>query len=432
MENHAQSIEDNLVEGLSFKLKPGASYVTNRRSVTYFPQGSNIYSVSGTRVIKFNITGDQWLDPQSLRLMFQVKNKHETVDLEFLNYDPNIMFRRVRLIAGGQIIEDIDNYQRLSCMFNALKSEEGQLTTATEGFGNYDYQATQSPLYTAGQLHDLGGHIRYADETRWVMCKPFLGLFNQDKYLPIRYCPLQIEFELVNTGAEIVDTTTMAAGEVDWEILLPQIKCDVITLDNSLDNEYTQHMLSGKSLPINFNSFAHMVAQTGATKDFSVNVVRTFTRLKSVFITLYDISAATAKLKEANYFFHPADAQATDLYYSSEEHTVQLQIGSKLYPEYPIQGVVEAFYHLRKTLGFNHKMNMIARWYRTSKYIIGIDLEKVPGAGFTGTSTKAGDLITLNVKDCDFNSANIPDKCYICLNYDAVLQIQEGGVIVLE
>ena len=36
-------VEDYLIEGLSFKLQPGASYVTDRRSVSYFPAGSNVY-----------------------------------------------------------------------------------------------------------------------------------------------------------------------------------------------------------------------------------------------------------------------------------------------------------------------------------------------------------------------------------------------------
>ncbi len=45
----ANSVEDELIDGFSFKLKPGASYVTNRRSVTFHPQGSNIYKPgSGT------------------------------------------------------------------------------------------------------------------------------------------------------------------------------------------------------------------------------------------------------------------------------------------------------------------------------------------------------------------------------------------------
>ena len=39
----ANGVEDKLVDGLSFKLPSGASYVTNRRSCTFHPQGSNIY-----------------------------------------------------------------------------------------------------------------------------------------------------------------------------------------------------------------------------------------------------------------------------------------------------------------------------------------------------------------------------------------------------
>ena len=41
MEAHAQSVEDNLIAPLSFKLRPGASDVTDRRSVSFFPQGGN-------------------------------------------------------------------------------------------------------------------------------------------------------------------------------------------------------------------------------------------------------------------------------------------------------------------------------------------------------------------------------------------------------
>ena len=39
----ANSVEDYLIDGLSFKLNPGASYVSDSRSVSYFPAGSNIY-----------------------------------------------------------------------------------------------------------------------------------------------------------------------------------------------------------------------------------------------------------------------------------------------------------------------------------------------------------------------------------------------------
>ena len=74
MEHHAQSVDDALIGGLSYKLKAGASYVTNRRSVSYFASGGNSYSPNGVKVMKFSLTGDQWLDPSTFRVMFQLNN----------------------------------------------------------------------------------------------------------------------------------------------------------------------------------------------------------------------------------------------------------------------------------------------------------------------------------------------------------------------
>jgi len=75
MEHHAQSVDDALIGGLSYKLKPGASYVTNRRSVSYMATGGNQYSPSGVKVMRFHLTGDQWMDPSTFRVMFQINNK---------------------------------------------------------------------------------------------------------------------------------------------------------------------------------------------------------------------------------------------------------------------------------------------------------------------------------------------------------------------
>ena len=47
MQRNAQSVDDALIVGLSYKLKPGASYVTDRRSVTDFAPGGNQYNSNG-------------------------------------------------------------------------------------------------------------------------------------------------------------------------------------------------------------------------------------------------------------------------------------------------------------------------------------------------------------------------------------------------
>ena len=75
----SNSLEDTLIDGLSFKLAKTASYITNRRSCTYHPQGSNIYTpTNGTKLIKINIAGTDWLDPSTFRIMFDLQNTNGT------------------------------------------------------------------------------------------------------------------------------------------------------------------------------------------------------------------------------------------------------------------------------------------------------------------------------------------------------------------
>ena len=78
MEAVAQGVEDYLIDGLSFKLNPGASYITNRRSVTFFPTGGNEYSPTGVKVIRVALTGNDWIDPETFRMSFTLNNTSGT------------------------------------------------------------------------------------------------------------------------------------------------------------------------------------------------------------------------------------------------------------------------------------------------------------------------------------------------------------------
>ena len=76
MEATTSAVEDSLISSLDFKIKPGASYITGRRNVSYFPSGGNTYSPNGVRVLRFHLT-DGWLDPSSVRIKFTLVNDHE-------------------------------------------------------------------------------------------------------------------------------------------------------------------------------------------------------------------------------------------------------------------------------------------------------------------------------------------------------------------
>ena len=134
MEAHAQSVEDNLIDSLSCKLRPGASYVTARRLVTYFPQGGNSYSPAGVKVIKMMFTGDSWMGPSTVKLFMHVRND-SAAPITPLVAGAWGMFRRQRILCGGQIVEDIDLYGRLHEQFHMMKPSEKRENGAIEGFG---------------------------------------------------------------------------------------------------------------------------------------------------------------------------------------------------------------------------------------------------------------------------------------------------------
>ena len=78
METYANgTVEDEMIDSLSYKIDPTANYVQSRQSVSYNAQGSNIYvSGSGSRVIRFVLSGTgQYLDPSTVRFMFTLKKQ---------------------------------------------------------------------------------------------------------------------------------------------------------------------------------------------------------------------------------------------------------------------------------------------------------------------------------------------------------------------
>ena len=94
-----------------------------------------------------------------------------------------MFFRRARIIAGGQVIEDIDGFNKLSLMLTSLKSGEEQLTISSEGFISFDDQygdVSQDNRKTyRNSDHDKAGYVFQA---RRVMFKPLFGIFNQESH----------------------------------------------------------------------------------------------------------------------------------------------------------------------------------------------------------------------------------------------------------
>ena len=444
----ANSIDDLLIDGLSFKLKAGASYVNERKSVTYHPQGSNYYSVSGTRLIKLLITGDQWLDPSSFRIMFDLVNMDpDPVKTLRTLGGAHTFFKRMRVLCNGTIIEDIDSYSRVHEMFKVLSPTDVRYNEAGESFGNeWDFNNHNKMDLT---LANMPGIISGQSQT--ALFFPLSGLLMQSKYIPLRYAPITIELELCNNATDPIISDfgegipfTEANTSLNWVIQNVQVKCDVCILDNSLDNSYAEHLLSGKSLPINYNTYISQIQSIlsgeNGQKDVRLSITRSLSRLKSVFLSLDKLKILTfgnVGRKIWNNFYSPMYYYAggtQNAFNELGEFEAQIQIGSKLIPEYPIRSHSEAFYQLRKTMG-GGKLNTLdidSHEYRNYKFIIGIDCEKVSQHGFTGINTRAGDILNISFKNQDIVPANYAHSMHVLLHSDQILEIRDSGCTVFD
>ena len=462
MESIANGVEDYLIDSLSFKLKPGSSYVTDRRKCTFWASGSNVYKpLQGTKVVRFQLTGQDgtWLDPSTVRIQYDlVNNETETQTAEKRVRPlggPHLFFKRARVLVNGALAEDIQDYNRFHEMMDSLSPDNVRDNTDNHGFG-YRFDDKQHKYPSNENIWDTNTMPGIATTKKQTVCfSPFFGLMKQNKLLPVKYAPIVIELEVVNNNTDAIispdkknlpdaaGVTVFTANNTgtDWSIENICIKCDCCTIDNNLNNEYTSHLLSGKALPIAYSTYINQQS-TIASKPVAVQVARAFSRLQKGFITFYKTSATETILdKPAIKFYHPMEYGITDGKYKHnpmQELEFQIQIGSKLFPEYPVRSISECFSILKQTLNMPeyhmHSVGIDYKAYISNKFIFGISFEKMPESGWTGLSTKSGEQLLVKVSNADssFVGADIASQMFITLQCQDIIEIRDVGVSVME
>ena len=383
----------------------------------------------------------------------------------------------MRIIAGSQVVEDFDSYNRVHHMFSKLMSQGARRDEANEGFG-YRYDDELLTLVNnAGntaltyEVHANNCQGFYSEMT--VGFKPLCGLFSQFKYLPLKYMGnLTIELELVTNAVDCIidpnnydesDTgldedirtrfTVAVAGDtgkatntsIDWEISNPRVVCDVCTLDNNLNNEYTKHLLEGKGLPITYTTYITQSQTAKGSTDISVPVIRSVSKLVASFVTFYKSGDPSTGYeyadKEFCRFYHPHQNHIpldAGIYDKDKDLEFQIQVFSKLYPEYPCNSITQCFYHLRKALNLpmfhQRSMNINFKQYRDRQFIFAFSFEKVPDSSYTGVNTRAGQHMLLRVKPAGATipATEMPDTMYITMLSEQKLGIKDLGLKVFD
>ena len=227
-------------------------------------------------------------------------------------------------------------------MFNIFENAQTRLNDMCEGFGYCD---DIDQLEAVGKLLGIK-----AGSYQTVMLKPVCGFIYKSTYFPLRHMPIDIESELADNDAPSVThfntPCTAANTSVTWRIQNFQIKCDILSLDNS----YVNILLGGDTLQIVYDTFISSV-QSITSADTQVNVSRSLTALRSVFMSL-DKTCTEARIKWCNkswntFYSNMLGHRDGPRKLNNEIQHLQLMVGSKMYPEYPIIAHAECSYNLR-------------------------------------------------------------------------------------
>ena len=83
MENVTQAVNDELMQSLDYKLATSnVNYVQSRRDVHSFPSSLSTFTPTTSRVARIPLTsGMDFIDPESVKIAFRVRNNDATSDL---------------------------------------------------------------------------------------------------------------------------------------------------------------------------------------------------------------------------------------------------------------------------------------------------------------------------------------------------------------
>lgn len=100
------------------------------------------------------------------------------------------MLRTLRILAAGQVVEDIDMYGRVYSMVYNRMPFELVFNDFVEGFG-----LSEKYGYPNNRLLNSGVGL---DSSRVVLSPLLCGMFNQSKFLPMKYMSRQVELKVVS------------------------------------------------------------------------------------------------------------------------------------------------------------------------------------------------------------------------------------------
>ncbi len=297
------------------------------------------------------------------------------------------IFERITLYYGSNVIEDIRGYNvivRALTEWTATNQMVHDNSSITEGIGgvvigssgsgasqglvnvrqNYIQgvdlsTATTDANFSAGDGAGYVPNTAANNQTNGLCTRRYcinlaLGIFTQDKLLPVKYMAAQLGLEFtLATAASCMFVQIGGTTATNWGYRISNIAMlpEVLQFDSSYDVEFLKG-LEGDGVPIKFCSWHRFVFPTANSSVANLIIQEKSRSVKSIF--MIQRRAPENIQSDSGAFFYDTSATANSLI------DYQYRIGDRYYPGRPVQctgiggnisnGGAEAYMELQKAM----------------------------------------------------------------------------------
>ena len=227
----------------------------------------------------------EWADVASAYITFKIVNESVTAPLEFVG-QPHVMFNRMQVRAGGDLMEDITNYNRLCEQMYVLQGTQKRMNSAQYGLPT---------VMTGANLFESLAHkpiaIPAGSSARVCMTLPLSSVFgaSQHKYLPLyAFTSGVIELQMTLDGPinYLVSVKNTVAQSTTFRIEEIQMHCNMATLDSALQEKYFASLARGGTMLIHTKCWSHHeMFVTPSQGSFEVSLDKPLSRYATAFVS---------------------------------------------------------------------------------------------------------------------------------------------------
>jgi len=346
---------------------PSQATRSTKRTIKMSPKNNASSYVSGS-TIRFEFPASGYLNPANTYLSFNCRAKitsgafgvgaTTTGGFEFQQNIASI-FRRVRVLYGSLVLEDIQDYNILQRLFCDLLTKSGTSLSDNsmyQGIG----RTVRSSAQTAKDNLMTDRHNYHTLETnpptevgtvgRRYSIPINTGVFQQRRLLPLKFMSsqLQIEFELADAADCQIWVVGSGAGAAvptgsQTEVGLPEITAELLEFDAEFDAAVFTGLSRGLAIP--FQSW-HMTSQNiQPGTNFMINIQESSRSVRYALAVVTDDSFRTIK-KDAHQFLAGMFAiqedagtgspDTTQVQFNSLIDSYQWRLGGTYYPSQPV------------------------------------------------------------------------------------------------